>query len=841
MRRLPTVYRLSIGCLSVERWSVERWSVERWYIVVRGAISGRLAMKIFLSYPSNHREVAERACYALEAERHSVFFDRQDLAAGQAYHGRIRQEILECDLFIFFITPRSVAEGYAASEMDLASRKSSGNVLPVMMEETDLDDVPAFLKAGVSILYPKGDIPAQIVWRVAEIAESLVDGEGEGASDGEDSSPRGGGVVSGAVSGAVSDTYEPLEIRFGAGARDGYPVAVRQPASGAEASRFCGLNPAELEDQLWASASASDSAIRGAAGGSLLPSVESVRQVGATLYEEIFAGDASIQPTLRSLVRQQGPGLRFLINTTDAPELARMPWEFAYNRRDDDFIFSDVKSPVVRWLDLEQPLPTLRVEGPLKLLIAVATPEDRPELRVGEELAQLGDALGELAKGGVVQPLSLPHATLESLNQALIEERPHILHFVGHGEFVGDDGVIVFESHDRPGTSDPIPGRRLAVLLRNHLASLRLVFLNNCLGAAVSRQDAFGGMAQSLIRRGVPAVVAMQFPISDPAAVALARVFYQGLAAGHSVDAALTSARGFLFARGFEVEWGSPALYMRAADGRIFDFLPGSSTAVSEDRALPAPLPPPPSSPSEPSPTGRGGADAAARGETPAQTWRRATEAVAVPEEARARPALWLAMAAVVVLALGASIFFFPMRELGTVEMASTGMPSSNSPVGEDTDPLPSVPPPPPVPLPRKQEPLESSLAQSPVSAAHRVEPGDNLWEIARRHYGDPLLWIVIRDANRDALAGSPDYLPVDLDLELPPWPPKERAVGAGDAYVVQPGDSLSGIARQLYGDSRRWPAILQANLECIEAPDRLYPNQTLEIPDPDSVAISNP
>ena len=59
--------------------------------------------------------------------------------------------------------------------------------------------------------------------------------------------------------------------------------------------------------------------------------------------------------------------------------------------------------------------------------------------------------------------------------------------------------------------------------------------------------------------------------IPDKAAVALARHFYRYLAAGQPVDAALTSARAFLYARGFAVEWGAPALHMRTPDGRLFD------------------------------------------------------------------------------------------------------------------------------------------------------------------------------------------------------------------------------------------------------------------------------
>jgi tetratricopeptide (TPR) repeat protein len=70
---------------------------------------------------------------------------------------------------------------------------------------------------------------------------------------------------------------------------------------------------------------------------------------------------------------------------------------------------------------------------------------------------------------------------------------------------------------------------------------------------------------------GVPAVVAMQFPISDEAAITFARGFYTALSVGRPVDASVTQARLAIFAGNNDVEWGTPVLYMRTPDGRIFD------------------------------------------------------------------------------------------------------------------------------------------------------------------------------------------------------------------------------------------------------------------------------
>jgi nucleoid-associated protein YgaU len=50
--------------------------------------------------------------------------------------------------------------------------------------------------------------------------------------------------------------------------------------------------------------------------------------------------------------------------------------------------------------------------------------------------------------------------------------------------------------------------------------------------------------------------------------------------------------------------------------------------------------------------------------------------------------------------------------------------------------------------------------------------------------------------------------------------------------YTVKSGDSLSKIAKRLYGDERKWKAIHAANREQIPNPDLIHPGQTLIIPE---------
>jgi tetratricopeptide (TPR) repeat protein len=172
-----------------------------------------------------------------------------------------------------------------------------------------------------------------------------------------------------------------------------------------------------------------------------------------------------------------------------------------------------------------------------------------------------------------VEVVSLERGGLEGIRQALLAEPFHILHFMGHGTFDTEraEGWVLFEGED--GRDQPFEGRQLADLLHD-FASLRLVVLNACCTAdAVGRHgpNPFAGVASALVMGGVPAVVAMNGPIPDRAAVAFSRTFYQRLAAGDSVEAAVAEGRlAIQRAEPAGRAWATPVLFLRGPDGRLF-------------------------------------------------------------------------------------------------------------------------------------------------------------------------------------------------------------------------------------------------------------------------------
>jgi nucleoid-associated protein YgaU len=49
--------------------------------------------------------------------------------------------------------------------------------------------------------------------------------------------------------------------------------------------------------------------------------------------------------------------------------------------------------------------------------------------------------------------------------------------------------------------------------------------------------------------------------------------------------------------------------------------------------------------------------------------------------------------------------------------------------------------------------------------------------------------------------------------------------------YTVKSGDSLSKIAKEVYGDMMKYPIIFEANKPMLTSPDLIYPGQVLRIP----------
>ena len=179
----------------------------------------------------------------------------------------------------------------------------------------------------------------------------------------------------------------------------------------------------------------------------------------------------------------------------------------------------------------------------------------------------------------------LDPATPRALRHALRDGNYHVLHYVGHSAFTASGDGMLYLEQETDGRSVGVDSTLFANLLSDQ-DRLRLVVLNSCEGARTTLTDPYAGVATTLIQLGVPAVVAMQFEISDDAALLFAEELYTNLVGRQDpIDAAVAEARKAVYTEIDAIEWATPVLFVRDPDVELFRF---------EVPAAPLPPPPPP-------------------------------------------------------------------------------------------------------------------------------------------------------------------------------------------------------------------------------------------------------
>ncbi len=319
--------------------------------------------------------------------------------------------------------------------------------------------------------------------------------------------------------------------------------------------------------------------------------LQAIKQCGEDLFNAVFSGEVYTCFMLsREQAREKGKGLRIRLHI-EVPEFQDYPWELLYHSKMNQFLALSKETPVVRYIELPVPEYPLALKPPLKMLVMISSPEGFPPLQVEEEWKKLTAAIQPLIARGMIVLERLNRPTLADLQKALRRDDFHIFHFVGHGKFITyrQDGVLLLEEDLNERRGRPVSGQYLGILLHDH-PSLRLVLLNACEGARTSRSDPYAGVAQSLVQQGIPAVIAMQFPILEESAIKFTNEFYGAIADGFPVDAAMSEARKAIFTTGNETEWATPVLFMNAPDGMIFKL-----HRERMEAPLPTPEPAPPS------------------------------------------------------------------------------------------------------------------------------------------------------------------------------------------------------------------------------------------------------
>ncbi|NJR64326.1 MAG: CHAT domain-containing protein [Leptolyngbyaceae cyanobacterium CRU_2_3] len=304
-----------------------------------------------------------------------------------------------------------------------------------------------------------------------------------------------------------------------------------------------------------------------------------MQNLGINLWQWLF--DGSIQMSFnqsQGMAMGQMRPLRLRLEIRD-PDLIPLPWEIMQPQPGKQAVSLSQQLLFSRTTSDVDPLPPLRSEQFLKILLVLGrdadsnfseTPHSTLQLSLEQEAASLAKVLEtaattDLRNNRMTTPALCQVTTLVQPNPAeliscLESGSYNVLFYAGHGVPAPDGGMLLLQ----PEAS--ISGTELAqVLVR---CQVKLAVFNACWGAQPDQQGQQtiprSSLAEVLIHHGVPAVLGMRDSIADQEALSFIQVFARALAERSPIDEAVAIARQQLLTlyKFNQPAWTLPVLYM---------------------------------------------------------------------------------------------------------------------------------------------------------------------------------------------------------------------------------------------------------------------------------------
>lgn len=155
-----------------------------------------------------------------------------------------------------------------------------------------------------------------------------------------------------------------------------------------------------------------------------------------------------------------------------------------------------------------------------KVLILAANPTTTP-LRLDEEVREIDSILQRAKKREQFQIKQHWAVRVRDVSHALLDEKPQIVHFSGHG--AGEDGLVL---ENETGQTQFVNAEALAGLFELFANHIECVVLNAC----------YSEVQAKAIVNYIPYVIGMNKAIGDKAAIEFAVAFYDALGAGETID-----------------------------------------------------------------------------------------------------------------------------------------------------------------------------------------------------------------------------------------------------------------------------------------------------------------
>jgi len=158
-----------------------------------------------------------------------------------------------------------------------------------------------------------------------------------------------------------------------------------------------------------------------------------------------------------------------------------------------------------------------------RILILSANPKNTGRLRLDEEMRVIQTALEQSPLPQPFEVMLRPAVRVNDLQSVLSADKPHIVHFCGHG---ADTQGLALENE--LGQLQLVSTQALANLFQLFQTDVECVFLNACYSATQAEA----------IHQHIDCVVGMNQAVGDKAAIAFAQGFYRAIATDAAYDRA---------------------------------------------------------------------------------------------------------------------------------------------------------------------------------------------------------------------------------------------------------------------------------------------------------------
>jgi len=301
------------------------------------------------------------------------------------------------------------------------------------------------------------------------------------------------------------------------------------------------------------------------------PSTRNLVELGQELYNALFQGSLRDSWMMAQAIAQNQRQVLRLRLGLKGTRLPRLPWEVLYAgdrplATGTDVAFSRYQLGPGLWNPRQGFL--ARPNQPLKILMVISGPSDQETLELAQEASHLQEELKLRSPYGppAIQLTILEQPGREQLTQALEQGQYQVFHYAGHSN-LGDSGGDVYLVSNKTGLTETLNGDDLAGLLVNN--GVQLAVFNSCRGVYTATSSALDSgkernLAEALVKRGIPGVLAMAERIPDEVALTLTRLLYRNINQGYPIDLSLSRARqGLISAYGSnQLYWALPVLYL---------------------------------------------------------------------------------------------------------------------------------------------------------------------------------------------------------------------------------------------------------------------------------------